>query len=302
MGHTDIKSEGWVAKLPKAIQPYALLMRLDRPVGWWLLLIPSWWGIALGQYHTPQPYEDLLMLGLLFFVGAILMRGAGCIINDLWDRNLDQKVERTKSRPLASGAVTKKQALIFLSVLLTLSFFILIQLSIATITIGMLSMLLVITYPLMKRITWWPQFFLGITFNVGVLMGYAAVTGGLSIEAWILYVAAIFWTLGYDTIYALQDKEDDALIGIKSTARLFGNKVRAWVGVFYTLHIGLFALALLKLNAGLAPFIILALPLIDFFWQLQKLKMPTPENALKIFKSNVITGLVLLVVLIAGLL
>ncbi|MEM8833156.1 MAG: 4-hydroxybenzoate octaprenyltransferase [Pseudomonadota bacterium] len=302
MGHTDIKSEGWVAKLPKAIQPYALLMRLDRPVGWWLLLIPSWWGIALGQYHAPQPREEIFLLGLLFFVGAILMRGAGCIINDLWDRNLDQKVERTKSRPLASGAVIKKQALIFLSVLLTLSFFILVQLSIATITIGMLSMLLVITYPLMKRITWWPQFFLGITFNVGVLMGYAAVAGGLSIEAWILYVAAVSWTLGYDTIYALQDKEDDALVGIKSTARLFGNKVRAWVGVFYTLHIGLFALALLKLNAGLAPFIILALPLIDFFWQLQKLKTPTPENALKIFKSNVITGLVLLVVLIAGLL
>jgi len=302
MGHTDIKTEGWVGKLPKLIQPYAILMRLDRPVGWWLLLIPSWWGIAMGQYHFSQPYEEIALLAFLFFIGAILMRGAGCIINDLWDQDLDKQVERTKNRPLASGTITKKHALFFLGILLCFSLLILIQLTPAAILIGVLSVFLIILYPLMKRITWWPQAFLGITFNIGVLIGYASVTGTLSLETWMLYIAAVFWTLGYDTIYALQDKDDDALVGIKSTTRLFGVNVRKWIGIFYALHIFLFSVVLIYFDSTLVPFLILILPTIDFIWQVKKIKDQSAENALKVFKSNVTTGLLLLVVLISGLL
>lgn len=218
--HTDIKKLVWIEqKLPEQARPYAYLMRIDRPIGIWLLLIPGIWGIAAASPGFPSIYTCIL-----FLIGSVLMRGAGCVINDLWDKDLDKKVERTANRPLASGAITEKNAKIFLATLLLLSFFILIQFNSTTIILGFASIPLIAMYPLMKRYTYWPQIMLGITFNMSVLMGYSAVTGETSSTAILLYLGAIFWTIGYDTIYAHQDKEDDALIGIKSTALKFGDK------------------------------------------------------------------------------
>lgn len=273
-------------------------MRLDRPIGWWLLLIPGLWGLALG-YSQNQDLQKLIILSVLFFMGAILMRGAGCIINDIWDRDLDQKVERTKKRPIASGAISIKNALIFLFALLLLSLLILMQMSLATIVIGLSSIVLVILYPLMKRITFWPQAFLGITFNIGVLMGYAAMTGSLGLEAFILYIAAIFWTLGYDTIYALQDKDDDALAGIKSTALLFGDKVKTFVSAFYAKTTFYIFLVLIFSSSNYLLLLFLLLPVFHFAWQVKTLDLNDQSNALKIFQSNRVTGLLFFIVILA---
>ncbi|MEM7618046.1 MAG: 4-hydroxybenzoate octaprenyltransferase [Pseudomonadota bacterium] len=293
MSYTDIKRQGWIKRLPADWQPYVVLMRLDRPIGWWLLLLPGWWGIILGTGGLSNVNGHTAYLMLLFFIGAILMRGAGCVINDLWDRDLDKKVERTQTRPLASGEITIRQALYFLSTLLGVSFLILIQMSMLTIYLGLFSMLLVTTYPLMKRFTWWPQAFLGITFNFGVLMGYSAVTGTLSIEAVFLYIAAIAWTLGYDTIYALQDKDDDALIGIKSTARLFADNTQKWVTIFYLATIFILWAALILINAAIWSYLFLFFAGLYFYWQVQTLKLNDAANALERFKINRDVGLII---------
>lgn len=293
MSYTDIKRQGWISKFPEKWQPYAVLMRLDRPIGWWLLLLPGWWGIILGSGGIHHVNGHTAYLMILFFIGAVLMRGAGCVINDLWDRDLDKKVERTQTRPLASGEVTLRQAAYFLVALLGLSFLILIQMSMMTIYLGIFSMLLVITYPLMKRFTWWPQAFLGITFNFGVLMGYSAVTGTLSIDSILLYMAAIAWTLGYDTIYALQDKEDDELIGIKSTARLFAENTQKWVTVFYLATIFILWAALILMNAAIWSYLFLFFAGLYFYWQVQTLKLEDAVNALERFKINRDVGLII---------
>lgn len=293
--YTDIDAHGWITRLPKKWQPYAILMRLDRPIGWWLLLLPGWWGIVLGSNGVSNMYFHDWLLIVLFLVGAIIMRGAGCVINDLWDRDLDKKVERTKNRPLASGQISLLNAGIFLFFTLFTAFIILLQTSAVTIGLGILSLVFISTYPLMKRITWWPQAFLGITFNFGALMGWGAATHYLSLEPLMLYIAGFFWTLGYDTVYAHQDKKDDALVGIKSTALLFGSRSKLWVGIFYSLTMIFILLASFLAGAGVISVALLIFPAFHLFRQLQDWEIDDPANSLTIFKSNRNFGLLVLV-------
>lgn len=291
MGFTDIRFD-LVERLPLAARPYALLMRLDRPIGWWLLLLPGWWAIALagGGLSSMTGWDYYLLL--LFFIGAVIMRGAGCIINDMWDRDLDAQVERTRARPLASGQIKIWQAAGFLFILLFLGLLILVQTSALTIWIGFAAMLFVVAYPYMKRITWWPQAFLGVTFNFGVLMGWAASTGGsIGFAALLMYVGAFFWTLGYDTIYAHQDKQDDQMVGIKSTALLFGERSKKWVGIFYAASWSLLALAAFLANAGVISLGLLLLPGLHMLLQVLLWKPDDPANSLRWFKSNRDCGL-----------
>ncbi len=233
-GHTDIISTGWIARLPRGWAPYALLARLDRPIGVWLLFLPGLWSILLGGHVAGLAAWPTVRLVALFLAGAVLMRGAGCVINDMWDRDLDRRVTRTAGRPLASGAVGMRGAFFFLAVLAALALTILLQLDEEAIRLGVRSLVLVVMYPLAKRFTWWPQLMLGVTFGWGAPMGYAAATGRLDAAAGVLYLGAICWILGYDTIYAHQDREDDALIGVRSTARLFGANSRPFLAACYS--------------------------------------------------------------------
>lgn len=255
-------------------------MRLDRPIGTWLLLLPGWWAIALAQSKMRW---DLF---ILFAIGALVMRGAGCVINDLWDHRMDAKVARTKGRPLPSGRVSRREAIAFLFFLLMAGFAILMSLSYTAIITGVASLLFVVTYPLMKRVTWWPQLFLGLTFNFGALMGTAAVEDYITTNAWWMYAAGIFWTLGYDTIYAHQDKDDDALAGIKSTARLFGRQSKHWVASFY--------LTMMALLVFAVPTPWMLIPAAHFAWQIYAWDMDDPASSLKFFKSNRDAGLLIL--------
>ncbi len=293
MGFTDIRFD-LIEKLPPAARPYALLMRLDRPIGWWLLLLPGWWSIVLaaGGLSGMTGWDFYMMA--LFLAGAILMRGAGCIINDLWDRDLDAKVERTAARPIASGSVKPWQAGIFLGFLLFFGLIILVQTSTLTFWLGMLSMGFVISYPYMKRITWWPQAFLGITFNFGVLMGWAAVFGSLGVVPMTVYVAAFFWTIGYDTIYAHQDKDDDQMIGIKSTALLFGERSKVWVAGFYVACWSLLTLAVYLNGSSIIAFGLLILPGLHMALQFMLWNPDDKASSLRWFKSNRDCGLLFL--------
>lgn len=292
MTYTDIETNGFISRLPEKWQPFAVLLRLDRPIGWWLLLLPGWWGIVLGangiigsdwQFNM---YSSDLRLMFLFFIGAIVMRGAGCIINDLWDRDLDGQVERTKNRPIAAGQVSVFHAIVLAFFLFFCGFIILLQTSMITIGLGLLCIPLIIAYPLMKRFTWWPQAFLGITFNMGALMGWSAAVHELRLEAVILYVAGICWTMGYDTIYACQDREDDALVGIKSTARLFANNAPFWIGLFYLLTIGLLCLTLFIAEAGILSYILMIFPAFHLLKQIKELDIFDHSHCLHQFKSN----------------
>jgi 4-hydroxybenzoate polyprenyltransferase len=295
---SDIPRGNWIDRLtPRPAHPYLRLARLDRPIGTWLLLLPGWWALALAPPNGGWP--DPWMFAL-FGIGAVLMRGGGCVINDLFDRDFDARVARTADRPIASGAISIPRALLFLAVLFGVSLLILLQFNIFAIAVGAASLLLVVPYPLMKRITWWPQAWLGLTFNWGALLGWAAVRGDIATPALVLYAAGFFWTLGYDTIYAHQDKEDDALVGIKSTARLFGDRSRPWIGGFYAV-----CLALLALNGGLAglswPFYAgLALAAIHAVWQTVSADFDDPKNCLIRFKSNRDFGLIVLAAIVAG--
>ncbi len=293
MGFTDIRFD-LIERLPPAARPYALLMRLDRPIGWWLLLLPAWWAIALaaGGLSAMTGWDYYLLL--LFFIGAVIMRGAGCIVNDIWDRDLDAQVERTQARPLASGQVKVWQAVAFLSVLLFLGLLILVQTSALTIWLGFAAMIFVVAYPYMKRITWWPQAFLGVTFNFGVLMGWAAVQYDVGFVTILLYIGAFFWTLGYDTIYAHQDKEDDQMVGIKSTALLFGERSKKWVGIFYAASWSLIALAAFLANAGVISLGLLLLPGLHMLLQVLLWNPDNPASSLRWFKSNRDCGLLFL--------
>lgn len=277
-----------------------LLARLDRPIGIWLLLLPGWWGIAMasGGLRSFGAFEWTLFA--LFGFGAIIMRSAGCVINDLWDRDLDKNVERTRVRPLASGALNVKQAVAFLFVLLLLGLGILLQLNLLTIMLGFLSFPLIVAYPLMKRFTWWPQAFLGLTFNFGALMGWAAISGELTLPAALLYVSGVLWTLGYDTIYAHQDMEDDALAGIKSTALKFGAHSKSWVGGFYLFSwIGLCGAVFISGAHVYAPLMLVPAGL-HLLVQLVLWDGAQPESALRVFKSNRNYGILVLLGLIAG--
>ncbi len=295
---SDIPRGNWIDRLtPRPTRPYLRLARLDRPIGTWLLLLPGWWALALAPPNGgwPDPW-----LFALFGIGAIVMRGGGCVINDLFDRDFDARVARTADRPIASGAISVPRALLFLAALFGVSLLILLQFNPVAIAVGAASLLLIVPYPLMKRITWWPQAWLGLTFNWGALLGWAAVRGDIAAPALVLYAAGFFWTLGYDTIYAHQDKDDDALLGIKSTARLFGDRSRPWIGSFFTVCLAL--LALTGWLAGLSwPFYAgLALAAVHAFWQTVSVNFDAPRNCLARFRSNRDFGLIVLAAIVAG--
>jgi 4-hydroxybenzoate polyprenyltransferase len=280
---TDIPRDGWVARLPRTLQPYARLARLDRPIGTWLLLFPCWWGLALAGSRN-------LWLYLLFGAGAVLMRGAGCTLNDIADRDYDRMVARTATRPLAARDITVAHAIAFIGLLLALSLAILISLDRAAIVLGVASLGLVAIYPFMKRVTWWPQVFLGLAFNWGALMGWAAVRGTVELPALLLYAGGIAWTLGYDTIYAHQDKEDDARIGIKSSARLLGDSSKPWLAGFYMIFIILCASAGWMAGFGWLLWLALALTAGHCVWQVRTVDLDRPDSCLAIFRANTVVG------------
>jgi len=295
-GHTDIRTSGWVARLPQAWRPYALLMRLDRPIGSWLLFLPGLWAFAM----VAPDWRQGLWLTALFGLGAVLMRGAGCMVNDLWDRDLDRQVERTAGRPLPSGALRARHALVFLALVLAAALLILLQLNRAAQWLGVASLLPVLLYPLAKRVTDWPQAPLGVIFSWAAPMGYAAVTGGLDLAALALWAAGFFWILGYDTIYAHQDREDDALVGIRSSALRLGDRTRPFLILCYALTMGLLVLA--GWLAGLAPWYVpgLALPGAMLARQVIQLDIADPTLCLRLFKANRDVGLAIAAALLLG--
>ena len=288
----DAVHTGWMDHLPPAVRPYLQLMRLDRPIGTWLLFWPCVFGLILGAAADERRFlewRDLYYV-LLFGIGALVMRGAGCTFNDIIDRDIDAQVARTRGRPIPSGAVTTKQAAALLVVLCLVGLGILLQFNWFAVGLGAGSLLLVAAYPFMKRITWWPQAWLGLTFNWGALLGFAAQTGRLDLGDAMLYAGLIFWTLGYDTIYAHQDKDDDELIGVKSTARLFGSQSRQWILRFYCLSFTLILAAGFAEHAGW-PF---AFVMLAAGWhmlrQVRRLNIDDPANCLALFRSNRETG------------
>jgi 4-hydroxybenzoate polyprenyltransferase len=282
----DAPRGNWVDRfLPPSWRPYARLARLDRPIGWWLLLWPCWWSSALAAgaagWAWPNPWHLFL-----FLVGAIAMRGAGCTYNDIVDRDFDAMVARTRSRPIPSGQVTVAQARLFLLIQALVGLIVLVQFDLFTILLGILSLLVVAIYPFMKRFTDWPQIGLGLAFSWGALMGWAAVFEGLSPAAYFLYAGAIAWTIGYDTIYAHQDKEDDAIVGVRSTARLLGDRTRGFLAGFYVAATIFFAAAFAYAGAGIVAWLGLGFGAVHLAWQVATLDIDDPDRCLKLFKSN----------------
>ena len=297
-GWTDIAAGGWVARLPPSWRPYAVLARLDRPIGSWLLVLPGLWSILLAR---PAPAEAVRLI-LLFGVGAVVMRSAGCVVNDMWDRDMDRRVTRTAGRPLASGALRMRQAAGFLCVLLLVGLLVLLQLNGLAQALGVLSLALVAVYPLAKRVTWWPQAMLGLTFGWGVPMGFAAASGRLDAAAAALYAAAFAWILGYDTIYAHQDREDDALIGVRSTARLFAGSTRPFLIACYGAALGLLAVAGWLAGLSLLFYPALLLPAALLAWQVRTLDVDDPARCLRLFHLNREAGLAVGAAILLGLL
>lgn len=297
---SDIRAESLPMRhASPALRPYLTLMRLDRPIGTWLLLYPCWWGLAMAPSDMTLP--GYLWRGALFGVACILLRGIACTVNDILDRDLDAQVARTRTRPLPSGAITPARAWIFLLLQIAVVLPMLLPFSGLTIALAVAAIVGFFLYPLLKRVTHWPQAFLGIVFNWGVLGGWAATTGRLDTPAWLLYGAGFFWTLGYDTIYAQQDVEDDARTGIKSTALLFGRWVRHWVSAFYamTLLLAVLAERALHFDRPLALAFTAAAAL-HLTWQVATLKTQTPRDCLAKFRSNRFFGLLMLLALAAG--
>jgi 4-hydroxybenzoate polyprenyltransferase len=279
----------WLA--PAWTRPYLRLARLDRPIGSWLLLIPCWWSAAVAADSAGAPVNAWHLL--LFFIGAFAMRGAGCTWNDLVDRDLDRRVERTRSRPIPSGAVTVPAAGVFLALQALVGLAVLLQFNSFTRLVGFCSLGVVAIYPFMKRITYWPQIVLGLAFSWGALMGWPALLGRLDIPPLLLYAGAIFWVIGYDTIYAHQDREDDALIGIKSTALLFGTRTRPAMAVFYGLAVLLLASSEWSAGAGLISTLGIGAFAAHLAWQVNRLDIADPALCLRLFKSNRDAGLLL---------
>jgi 4-hydroxybenzoate polyprenyltransferase len=294
--HTDIAATGWVARLPRSWLPYLLLARVDRPIGVWLLFLPGLWGILLSR---PTPHEAARLI-VLFAIGAVVMRAAGCVVNDLWDRDIDRRVARTAARPLASGMLRPRQALVFLAALLLAGLAILSQLNGLAQALGAASLLLVALYPLAKRVTWWPQLVMGFTFGFGAPLGYAAGAGRLDAAWAVLYGAAILWDLGFDTIYAHQDREDDALAGVKSTARLFGNWTAPFLAVCYGGAVLLLAVAGHFAGLGTWFYPVLALPAALLGRQVALLDIDDPALCLRLFKANREAGLAIAAAILAG--
>ena len=294
--YTDIIRGGWVARLPAGLVPYVHLARLDRPIGVWLLFLPGLWSIAL----VASGWAEGARLVGLFLVGGLAMRAAGCVVNDMWDREMDRKVTRTAGRPLASGALRMRHALMFLGLLLAAGFAVLLQLAPLAQALGWASLVLVVSYPLAKRVTWWPQLMLGFTFGWGAPMGYAAAAGRLDLAAFTLYAAAICWILGYDTIYAHQDREDDALVGVRSTARLFATRTRPFLAACYLLSLAL--LALTGWLAGLSAWfdVALLLPAWLLGRQIVRLDVDDPALCLRLFQLNREVGFAIGVAVVVG--
>jgi len=269
------------------------LTRLNKPIGFMLLFWPCSWGLAYA-YSVNKNINLFIYYLILFFIGSVLMRSAGCIVNDIVDKDFDKKVKRTKKRPLAIGRISVKHSLVYVFILCALAFLILIQFNFLTILLGMGSMIFAFSYPFMKRITYWPQLFLGITFNWGLIMAWAAVNNNITIEIITLYISAIFWTLGYDTIYGAQDMSDDEIIGLKSTSIKFKNNIKLFIGVSYLINV-LLLTYLFKTDIGYNFFsVLLFFFIITLFYQIFKFNKNQPKSCLKMFKINNISGLSLL--------
>ena len=298
----DVHAPGWA-------RPYLRLSRADRPIGTWLLLLPCWWGLSLGILHDQQPRLEDIWIALGCGMGAWLMRGAGCTWNDITDRSFDGKVERTRSRPIPAGQVSVRAAVVWMCLQSLLAFCILLTFNIQAIGLGVLALLPVTIYPFAKRFTWWPQVFLGLAFNWGALLAWTAHTGRLEAPAVLLYLSGIAWTLFYDTIYAHQDTEDDALIGVKSTARLFGDKTSAWLRRFLMATVGLMGLAVIFAVKDAASVLALVVALggpwamgWHLAWQLRGLDTENNAKLLQLFRANRDTGMIPLVFFAAAML
>ena len=283
---------------PPWTRPYLRLARLDRPIGSWLLLMPCWWSAALAQIFAHERAPNLWHLAL-FFIGAFAMRGAGCTWNDIVDRDIDAKVERTRSRPIPSGQVSVKQAAAFLVAQALVGLLVLMQFNAFAVLTGVASLAVVAIYPFMKRITYWPQIVLGLAFSWGALMGWAAAFGSLGAPAFLLYAGSIAWVIGYDTIYAHQDREDDALIGVKSTALLFGARTKPMLTVFYALAVTLIAVAGFFAGGRIVFALGLAAFAAHLAWQVWRIDIDDPDLCLRLFKSNRDAGLILFTAMLA---
>ncbi len=289
----DAEPNHWADRhLPLAVRPYARLMRLERPVGWWLLLIPCWWGLCLGQIADgggpPSPW-----FAALFLAGAVIMRGAGCTFNDIADRHFDGRVARTQMRPIPAGQVSLTAAFAFLLILCIAGLAILLQFNWFTVITGTASLLIVAVYPFMKRITYWPQAVLGLAFNWGALVGWTAVHGGLSIAPLLLYAGGVAWTLAYDTIYAHQDKDDDELIGLKSTAIRFGDASTYWIALFFAAALVLIDASIWYAGGSLLAHLGVAGAALHAGWQLARFDAANSTRCLELFRSNRIFGLII---------
>jgi len=288
--HTDISLPVWWRLLPAAAHPYLLIARFDRPIGWWLLLLPGWWVIPLATADLAA----IVQLLVLFLIGAVTMRAAGCVVNDLWDRRLDRQVERTAARPLAAGTVSVMQALVFLALLCLVGLAVLLQLPVTAVIAGISALPLVVLYPLAKRVTWWPQTVLGLTFSWGVPLGWTAASAAIPpAELFLVYAGSVAWVFGYDTIYAVQDMADDRKVGVKSSALGLGRHLRAGVAAAYLLAAALLAAGLWVL-AGPGLWVAgLGAMTLHLCWQVRNLDADDPAMALRLFKSNRDAGLLL---------
>ena len=270
------------------------LTRLNKPIGFLLLFWPCMWGLTLGYYFNNETSLYLKYI-ILFFLGSVLMRSAGCIFNDIVDRDFDKKVERTKIRPVAAGKISVLESFIYIILLCLIALLILLQFNKLTIILGMSSMILAFTYPFMKRITYWPQLFLGLTFNWGIIMGWTSITNNISIEPVILYLAAIFWTLGYDTIYGLQDIHDDEIIGVKSTSIKFKNNVKIFVGTCYSMCVFLILIMFFTMEINKYLLLLIIPFIVSFVYQIKIFKVFNSESCLLAFKNNNLIGLLIFI-------
>ena len=275
-------------------QIFIQLTRLNKPIGFLLLFWPCVWGLTLAYYYSGETILYIKYI-ILFFSGSVLMRSAGCIFNDIVDRDFDKKVRRTRVRPIASGKISAVEAFIYIILLCSIALLILLQFNLLTITLGMGSMILAFTYPFMKRFTYWPQLFLGLTFNWGIIMGWTSIANSISIEPIILYLAAIFWTLGYDTIYGLQDIHDDEIIGIKSTSIKFKNKVKIFVGTCYSLCVFLILIMFFTMEINKYLLLLIMPFIVSFAYQIKIFKVSNSESCLLAFKNNNLTGLLIFI-------
>jgi len=270
-------------------QIFIQLTRLNKPIGFLLLFWPCVWGLTLAYYYSGET-TLYLKYTILFFLGSVLMRSAGCIFNDIVDKDFDKKVQRTKERPIASGKISIAGAFIYVILLCSIALLILLQFNLLTITLGMSSMILAFAYPFMKRITYWPQLFLGLTFNWGIIMGWTSLSNSISIEPIILYLAAIFWTLGYDTIYGLQDMHDDEIIGIKSTSIKFKNNVKIFVGTCYSMCVFLILIMFFMMEINKYLLLLIIPFIVSFVYQVKIFKVFNSESCLLAFKNNNLIG------------